>query len=86
MQYACTHEARMGDFKLTIDRIAAQESSKQVSHSDAQGSNGGAGASLTPVAVIVCHREGLRDTSQLTPTPFRSTPYCCIAAFAYSTR
>lgn len=82
-QYSCMHEDRMTDFKLTIDRIATQESRKQVLHSAS--ASIGAGASSTPVAVVVCHREGLRDTSQFTPTPFRSTPYCCIAAFAYST-
>mmetsp|Transcript_49112 Transcript_49112/g.87647 ORF Transcript_49112/g.87647 Transcript_49112/m.87647 type:complete len:283 (-) Transcript_49112:1477-2325(-) len=36
-----------------------------------------------PDLLVVTHREGLRDTSALTPTPFRHTPYCCVAHFRY---
>eukprot|EP00667_Euglena_gracilis_P015837 EG_transcript_16513 len=36
-----------------------------------------------PNLLVVTHREGMRDVSDLTATPFRYSPYCCLAHYRY---
>jgi hypothetical protein len=75
----------MENFKITVEDLAVEAARlASIARMASPRAEGGDGGRVTPVVVVVTHREGLRDSSQLTNTPFRSTPYCCVAVFQYN--
>jgi len=38
-----------------------------------------------PNLLVVTHREGMRDVSSLSATPFFNSPYCCVAHYRFHT-
>ena len=62
---------------------AAQQAAATTSASGSSGGAGGGERQRIPSVLVVTHREGLRDLSQLTGNPFVKTKYCCIGLFGY---